>query len=283
MTLPLRTEDEAAELLSTYLLKGWAMTAQVCGVESCTIPLMRSRDGATQFCTLHDTLPDSASKPTETPPPKSVDTEITNTLVPANTASSKPPNPLSFDLFTSESELQLRRDRREQSSKASQLIGQKMLQRWTLMNDQCPNASCYAVPLVRNPDTQELYCVICESTILTEKQAEERTKKLKMKEIIPVEEEPIEEIVQPTPVFQKPRNIERKRPQSAEEVDDSSPSDAEHQNPIPDTIVTTLSEKLDQLTKRMKHCHDPAELILLFKSIKHCAQAMKSCLDLKHK
>lgn len=57
--------------------------------------------------------------------------------------------------------------RREQSNRASQLIGQKLLQQWTLVNDVCPNDTCFAVPLVRDQQ-QRLYCVICEQTYMTE-------------------------------------------------------------------------------------------------------------------
>jgi hypothetical protein len=35
--------------------------------------------------------------------------------------------------------------RREQSQLAAQLIGQRLLQGWTLLDDVCPNATCYGV------------------------------------------------------------------------------------------------------------------------------------------
>jgi hypothetical protein len=57
--------------------------------------------------------------------------------------------------------------RREQSKRASELIGQKLLQQWALVNDICPNETCYAVPFVRDPQ-QRLFCVICERTYMTE-------------------------------------------------------------------------------------------------------------------
>lgn len=57
--------------------------------------------------------------------------------------------------------------RREQSKRASELIGHKLLQQWALVNDICPNETCYAVPLVRDPQ-QRLFCVICQQTYMTE-------------------------------------------------------------------------------------------------------------------
>jgi uncharacterized Zn finger protein (UPF0148 family) len=109
------------------------MTDELCKVEGCSYPLMRSKDGSISFCTKHDELPNapnaSAKKPEQKP------------------QSRTPSVPVVADEF------QIRRERREQSSKASQLIGQKMLQRWALLNEQCPSESCYAV----NIHTSQFY------------------------------------------------------------------------------------------------------------------------------
>jgi hypothetical protein len=43
------------------------------------------------------------------------------------------------------------RRRREQSDRASQEIGTRLLQGWTMLADECPGADCYGVPLVRPP------------------------------------------------------------------------------------------------------------------------------------
>lgn len=42
--------------------------------------------------------------------------------------------------------------RREQSDRAAQEIGSKLLQGWTMLGDECPNPTCYGVPLVRAPN-----------------------------------------------------------------------------------------------------------------------------------
>ncbi|KAF9918275.1 hypothetical protein BX616_009667 [Lobosporangium transversale] len=44
-----------------------------------------------------------------------------------------------------EEEIKERNLRREQSERASQLIGQKMLQGWAMLQDPCPNPSCHGV------------------------------------------------------------------------------------------------------------------------------------------
>jgi len=43
------------------------------------------------------------------------------------------------------------RRRREQSDRASQLIGTRLLQGWAMLADECPGPTCYGVPLVRPP------------------------------------------------------------------------------------------------------------------------------------
>lgn len=102
------------------------MTDEICPIESCSYPLMRSKDGSLSFCTLHDPLPNHGA---------------THNYKSQSLTKQEQPvkqQPLVEDAATL-------RQRREQSSKASQLIGQKMLQRWALLNEHCPNDSCYAV------------------------------------------------------------------------------------------------------------------------------------------
>lgn len=44
-----------------------------------------------------------------------------------------------------EEEIKAREAKREQSERASRLIGQKMLQGWAMLQDPCPNADCHGV------------------------------------------------------------------------------------------------------------------------------------------
>ena len=43
------------------------------------------------------------------------------------------------------------RRRREQSDRASSEIGKKLLKGWAMLAEECPNETCYGVPLVRPP------------------------------------------------------------------------------------------------------------------------------------
>ncbi|KAF9956735.1 hypothetical protein BGZ72_002528 [Mortierella alpina] len=70
-----------------------------------------------------------------------------------------------------EEELKERESRREQSERASRLIGQKMLQGWAMLQDPCPNPACHGVPLLANREKKE-YCVVCENYFQREKNLE---------------------------------------------------------------------------------------------------------------
>jgi uncharacterized Zn finger protein (UPF0148 family) len=53
-------------------------------------------------------------------------------------------------------------------SRASELIGKKMLQGYTMLQEYCQNPSCIPVPLVRNSKDMMSICVLCETQYLRE-------------------------------------------------------------------------------------------------------------------
>ncbi|KAF9189147.1 hypothetical protein BGZ51_009813 [Haplosporangium sp. Z 767] len=55
-----------------------------------------------------------------------------------------------------------RESRREQSERASRLMGEKMLQGWAMLQEACPNEGCNGVPLMRSREKKE-FCVVCEN------------------------------------------------------------------------------------------------------------------------
>ncbi|KAI8098123.1 uncharacterized protein B0P05DRAFT_501509 [Gilbertella persicaria] len=258
------------------------MTDSICHQEGCHFPLMKSKDGSLSFCTHHDPLPNQGASHNYK--------DNKNVSIPVETKEKE------SVLDDGEEELKLRRQRREQSSKASQLIGQKMLQRWALLNEHCPNTSCYAVPLVRNPDTQQMYCVICENIILTEQEALEKKLKETPKPVSIKGVQSIEKAqsIQQEPIKQEPIKQEpTKQEPTKQEPIQHQPIKQEPANPIPsqatkrqkvdtfpsDSVVATLSDKLNELTERVKTSHDPIELSQLFKSIKQCAGAIQACVE----
>ncbi|KAG0065370.1 hypothetical protein BGZ89_008380 [Linnemannia elongata] len=57
-------------------------------------------------------------------------------------------------------EQEMRESQREQSERVSRLMGQRMLQGWTMLQDTCPSPSCNGVPLMRSREKKEI-CVAC--------------------------------------------------------------------------------------------------------------------------
>ncbi|KAF9967552.1 hypothetical protein BGZ70_009093 [Mortierella alpina] len=62
--------------------------------------------------------------------------------------------------------------RKEQNEKASRLMGEKMLQGWTMLQEPCPNAGCFGVPLMRSREQKE-FCVVCETYYPLEQEQEQ--------------------------------------------------------------------------------------------------------------
>ncbi|CEP10303.1 hypothetical protein [Parasitella parasitica] len=273
-----RSEKEAGDLLSTYLLQGWIMTDEICKVDSCSFPLMRSKDGSLSFCTYHDKLPSNGPAfdyQQKVSPAAFVNPKESQQNAKSNTASFQAPADNS-----SEEELRIRRERREQSSKASQLIGQKMLQRWALLNDHCPNPRCYAVPLIRNPDTKQMFCVICENFILTEEEASKLEKETKsasqeqdQKKSPQSMEQSSSETTQTKLIHSPvaPQLAEERKRQKLEPASDI-PVDLFASN----VVLSVLSSKMNQLTERVKECNNALELSKLFKAIRDCAEAIQA-------
>ncbi|ORX92585.1 hypothetical protein K493DRAFT_42254 [Basidiobolus meristosporus CBS 931.73] len=162
--------DHAANLIGNYLLKGWVLMDAVCPNPSCSVPLMRSKDKKIQFCVLCD---DPERKQTQEPVIQSP--ENTNSTV----------------------ELEEVEKKRAQSQTASKLIGEKLLQGWAMLNDICPNETCYGVPLIRNKREKHLYCVICQRNYIKEEDAD-----LKNETLQKANPSDSEEITQAQPVSQ---------------------------------------------------------------------------------
>lgn len=75
------------------------------------------------------------------------DSHISRSSTPATEVSSA----LSSPVFAPPADTAESRRRREQSDTASSEIGKRLLKGWAMLGDECPNARCYGVPLVRPP------------------------------------------------------------------------------------------------------------------------------------
>ncbi|KAJ3129968.1 hypothetical protein HK098_007234 [Nowakowskiella sp. JEL0407] len=142
--------DEASSRLGTYMLQGWVLTDRNCPVDGCLIPLLRSKDSSKWICALCD----DRSNPY--PPVKKV----------ATTTPSKIEDKEMED-FEEEFEeewkpKELTEEQKQQKQKrdlATKLLGQKLLQGWTLLGEECP--ICIGIPLMKNRQGEK-FCVSCE-------------------------------------------------------------------------------------------------------------------------
>ncbi|KAI7880241.1 hypothetical protein K492DRAFT_237403 [Lichtheimia hyalospora FSU 10163] len=266
--------DNAMSLLSTFLLQGWVMTDEHCRVPDCPVPIMRSKDGSIRFCVTHDTLPTGSAKQTASSHHAQSDTQQQEqrqeqVIVQEPPAAAAAAGDRQGD---DDDARRIQLERREQSSRASQLIGQKMLQRWTLLNETCPNPECYAIPLMRDL-SKRMVCVICERTYLTEEQAAEAGANIKQQE-------------QSTPAVEERHQAK----QEIEKHDDSKSvtkkDHYEQQRPVSlstpsetynSSITEPIIEKIHQLSQRVQSTNDAIELKQLFEAIEAGANAIKSC------
>ncbi|KAI8365173.1 uncharacterized protein BYT42DRAFT_589050 [Radiomyces spectabilis] len=277
---PNSNNDKAMSLLSTCMLQGWVMTDESCSVQDCVVPIMRSKDKTIRFCVIHDKVPTCSPRQTAAAPAA---TETAFKSSPKLTQQQDESNSIEVTVESDldQKKLQSFREQREQSSKASQLIGQKLLQQWTLLNEICPSPSCYAVPLMRNPTTKHMYCVICENSYATISEAE-RTD---------VQPTVTEKTVAhpPPPPAQETQTFKRMKNKTTSADNDASlgsmypsnsakPSSSVQQFTV-DATVQALTEKLHQLTEKMCAYDHPSELKGYFEAIQSCAAAIQACIE----
>ncbi|KAJ3184177.1 hypothetical protein HDU87_005023 [Geranomyces variabilis] len=163
-------QDKGIAELGTYMLKGWVLTDTLCPNQGCNIPVVRKRDRSAQMCVLCDD-PDHPWLPV-----KRAAGEESVAAASADATTSAAPESGASNILTAEEEAEIDatlqddlarqqtadfEQRREQGNRASKLLGQKMLQGWTLLDQLCKTPTCIGIPLVRNRRKQTL-CVICE-------------------------------------------------------------------------------------------------------------------------
>ncbi|KAI0786391.1 hypothetical protein C8Q75DRAFT_271067 [Abortiporus biennis] len=162
------TVIDVSPKLGQYMLKGWVLTDDIC--PKCKkIPLMRSPSGpVVYFCANCDS--ESSTKENQDIHVGSSNTS--NSSLDSNSHGSRPSTPptevsstLSSPAFAPVDTEEILR-RRQQSDRASNEIGSRLLKGWAMLADECPNSTCYGIPLVRPPKTgserdPHKECVIC--------------------------------------------------------------------------------------------------------------------------
>jgi Sjogren's syndrome/scleroderma autoantigen 1 (Autoantigen p27) len=156
------------------MLKGYVLTDEACPV--CSIPMLRSPSGQSPerlFCIQSHATPDDgtsivrknstcsrllATYAGPTPFSVSRDAHAPRTTSASSEEFSRVSTPptevsdaLSSPTFAPPPNPQEIMHRRAQSDMASAEIGKRMLRGWAMLAEECPNESCYGVPLVRPP------------------------------------------------------------------------------------------------------------------------------------
>ncbi|KAF9469121.1 hypothetical protein BDZ94DRAFT_1304250 [Collybia nuda] len=168
---------DVSDRLGEYMLKGWVLTDKSCPTPGCSVPLMRSPSGRTPIIHFCANCDNGTGVPQPTPTISISDSSSTRNSASQISRSSTPPTEvssvLSSPVFAPPVETEESIRRREQSDRASQEIGKRLLKGWAMLGDECTNSGCYGVPLVRPPKTggekdPRKVCVICGSVYLTE-------------------------------------------------------------------------------------------------------------------
>ncbi|THH17945.1 hypothetical protein EW146_g2941 [Bondarzewia mesenterica] len=176
------TVVDVSSKLGEYMLKGWVLTDKSCPTPGCRVPLMRSPNGQTPviwFCancegnsaSHHPTgSAASADSVRNTSPSLGSSTHYSRPSTPPTEVSST----LSSPTFALPAETAETVRRRQQSDFASAEIGKRMLKGWAMLADECPNSTCYGVPLVRPPRAggekdPRKECVVCGNAYVDER------------------------------------------------------------------------------------------------------------------
>ncbi|TFK55770.1 hypothetical protein OE88DRAFT_1731419 [Heliocybe sulcata] len=178
---------DVSSKLGEYMLKGWVLTDRACP-KGCNVPLMRSPNGTApivHFCANCDGDPSnisSGSSSTSTRPrvdradPSSPSLASSTHYSRASTPPTEISSALSSPTFAPPMDTAETLRRRQQSDNASIEIGKRLLKGWAMLADECPNAGCYGIPLVRPPKLgggkdPRKECVACGTVYVDEKDA----------------------------------------------------------------------------------------------------------------
>ncbi|RIA80865.1 hypothetical protein C1645_791679, partial [Glomus cerebriforme] len=179
----------------------------------------------------------------------------------------------------------LLQSRRDQSNRASHLIGQYLLKGWALIDQICPNELCYGVPLVKSHDKKK-YCVICQNYYINESEydpskynvinshnTENGTTNVK-KHQIDVKE--IESTVQ-----QLGKKVEFSF-SNTNNVTLRPNDDDIHRHNTMKKCISTLSSKLEELNILLENTSDVIEIKNICNTIESCANALGAIKSLEH-
>ncbi|KAJ2259120.1 hypothetical protein GGI13_000181 [Coemansia sp. RSA 455] len=288
--------DTITGRMSKLMLRRWPMLAEQCPESGCNAPLMRDPESGSTKCVWHDArelFPDELTE-LEAPPmvplhdrrkddekmsPKS---NHDTTMVSATIAKSVDQDILQTE--ESKADNLARQRKREQSDLASQLIAKRLLQGWAMIDQACPNESCYSVPLVQDREKSQL-CVVCGQRYMDEAAY---VKKFGAIATTPSnshpgpESKPLATQAQtdmPTPATAATASSDKTAARSPEL--EARPAKRRHRSAAVSVAVKALEDKLAKLSARLAEATDCRDICSISKAIGACASAIHECQTLK--
>ncbi|KAJ1642821.1 hypothetical protein LPJ64_005360 [Coemansia asiatica] len=276
--------DVVTGRMSKLMLKRWTMLADLCSIDGCSAPLMRDPETQQAKCVWHDAeelFPDEIADQTNK-------TEFER--------NKEQQSPMLYDLepdmvIEETPEAKKRREKREQGDRASQMIAKKLLQGWTMVDESCPNESCYSVPLIRDRDLIQL-CVICEQKYMDEKSYAKKYGSLSTQHVSNPER--VAENKEDTA-----RMVEEKPDKNSEVMPRQQPSSSGFSSEPPylaicppkpaafisstdaaEVALDALNAKLTELSAKMAATTSYRDIRRISKAIGACAKALRECQKL---
>ncbi|RKP07566.1 hypothetical protein THASP1DRAFT_30617 [Thamnocephalis sphaerospora] len=179
------TDDNAlgTQRLSDLLLRGWIMNSDACLTAGHSVPTMRAKGGSENLCVLCDearfealgiklrgTRAKAQSAQASTPAPEAANAAVSTEVKSAVTGETSKKAADKQPAQEQEQQQQQGLEQRKRTNEVSQLLGEKMLQGWALLEEACVAPNCIGVPLMRNHE-QQTVCISCGARYLTEAQA----------------------------------------------------------------------------------------------------------------
>ncbi|KAJ2745394.1 hypothetical protein GGI20_002196 [Coemansia sp. BCRC 34301] len=285
--------DTITGRMSKLMLRRWPMLAEQCPESGCNAPLMRDPESGDAKCVWHDAselFPDEmteAESPSSLPPyDRHIDDEKLGTKNDDQSDSTTLVSPADRSAKTegSTEANKAQQRKREQSDLASQLIGKRLLQGWALIDQACPNESCYSVPLVQDRSKTQL-CVICGQRYMNEdvyarkygalpasgatSNSSSGLSKTQAPEDLPV---PAVTTETTTTAISTEKAAAR-----GAEVEAARPTKRRYRSAAVGVAVKALEDKLACLSAQLAETTDYRDICAISKAIGACARAIHEC------
>ncbi|KAJ2778719.1 hypothetical protein H4R18_004435 [Coemansia javaensis] len=257
--------DTVTGRLSGLMLKRWTMLAEMCPVDGCSVPLMRSPETSEEKCVLHDAaelFPDEepACAPAAPREPAPAVERADEKL----DGAAKEDRPAAEG--GDEEAQRQRRRRREQGDLASERIGKRLLQGWAMIDRPCPADGCYNVPLVQDRDkVQE--CVICGQRYMDEEAYVAKYGSTRAQEEPPVPAAEPDPAKKPGPPARDPAPTGSPVPAGPRARTEGGVAVA----------IDALNSKIAALSARLAAATDLADIVRVGRAIAVCAKAIRAC------